>query len=391
MKPVYIPMLKAKHGETSAIVNLTPSEKNRIIPFFDLPKPSLNDMEKHGIKSVIDKCVDDICYAFSTHDKNLSLFVNEGEIFLDSFYFDRNETIGGLHILNYAANRLRQANIIVNPVIGYERWGEQEYHDAIMDFEFKEKNFYCLRLGEEALDVDIPNEPDYFEDNLKSILSSLSLSPNKLIVILDFSNISEKSISDIIDIANKSIDLLSRLGFENIYTSGSSMPDSLGKVVASNSEATLRRKEMSVWKKIYENNKTLDIGFADYGIRNPQMADNSGGAVANAKIWYTIGSAYFVVRGHLMSEPPKGDQFKKLAAKVISSGYFSHYSDNWGDFMIKKSAVKSIKNLTDWISIGTNHHIHTLLNEILEFKYQVHSTRPATQVSEEKTKEIHQS
>ena len=273
------------------------------------------------------------------------------------------------------ADGIQSKNIVVSPVVGYERWDELnpiiEYQDALKEIREKTSGNFCVRLGSEALDDDMISEPEYFHERMNSIIDDLMLSPSNCIVLLDFGNVSKKNISALIQQAKSSISMIREYNFSKVFIGGCSMPDYIGEVVEANSTAILQRKEMLVWKAITEDSKFFDIGFSDYGIRNSESQDNGSGKNINGKIWYSIQNSYFVTRGHMLSEPPKGQQFKKLAESIIMSGYWSSYSSNWADQEIFKATINTIKDLKKWIGIGTNRHIYCVLQEIAEHKQKV--------------------
>lgn len=371
----YMPILKCKDAELNAYFHLDLHEKNAICTFFDLTKPS-NTEKQHtsSLQSFVDGKVEGISSCFLG---TLPLFLSKNSIYLDAFYFDPSTTLeNNQHILSYAFDCLKNRNIDINMVVGYERWGTEfdyslEYREALKEIREKSEGAFCIRLGVEAIDEDMVSEPDYFHERLNAIIESLVLLPEKCILLLDFGSLSNKNIHEIINQAKDSIKMIRDYNFSKIYFCGCSMPDHIGEAVTTNTTAVIQRKEMLAWKAITEDSRFIDVGFSDYGIRSSKSQDNGYGKNINGKIWYTIENAYFVTRGHKLSDPPHGGQFKGLAYSVIKSGYHSIYSKNWADQEITKATVKAIINIKKWICIGTNRHMHCVLLEIATHKQKI--------------------
>lgn len=370
----YMPILKCKDAEFKAYSHLEPHEKRAIHIFFDITKPSSKENESiSNLQDFIDNKVDGISSCFL---ETLPLFQSKKVIYLDAFFFDPSTTLeNNQHILSYAFNSLKNRSIDVNIVVGYERWGTEfdysiEYREALKEIREKSEGDFCIRLGVEAIN-DMISEPSYFYERLNSIIESLMLVPEKCIALLDFGSLSNKTIDETIDQAKTSIKLIRHYNFSKIFIGGCSVPDHIGEAVAINSSAVVQRKEMLVWKNLTANHGFTNIGFSDYGIRSSQHQDNRYGKNINGKIWYTIENSYFVVRGHKLIDQPKSDQFKDLAMNIIKSGYHSIHSRNWADQKIMQSVVKTIRNIRDWVCIGTNRHIHCTLLEISTHKQGV--------------------
>ena len=58
-----------------------------------------------------------------------------------------------------------------------------------------------------------------------------------------------------------------------------------------------------------------------------------------------------------------------LSQIVIDSMYYMGNTFSWGDQRIMDCSNKKLKgNGGTWVSIDTNHHIHTVLTEVFEFE-----------------------
>jgi hypothetical protein len=145
------------------------------------------------------------------------------------------------------------------------------------------------------------------------------------------------------------------------------------------------RKEMMTWQTLLFENPSLNIIFADYGIRNPNSIDEfKGGSNANGNIRYTTGDKnYFIARGHRLHESDDGfHQFCDLAQTVINSKHYLGKSFSWADgqiFLHSNPKCNSGSHQT-WISIDTNHHIETVVMEVLEFNRNLATIRARSEL-----------
>jgi hypothetical protein len=131
---------------------------------------------------------------------------------------------------------------------------------------------------------------------------------------------------------------------------------------------------MMTWQTLLSENQSLNITFADYGVRNPSSSDESMCCPnANGKIRYTIDKQYFIARGYPLNTGLKGHQSHGLAQAVINSEHYLGSKFIWGDEQIFLYSNPEYKpgNPKTWITIDTNHHIETVVMEILEFSRQL--------------------
>ncbi len=131
---------------------------------------------------------------------------------------------------------------------------------------------------------------------------------------------------------------------------------------------------MMTWQTLLLDDPSLNIIFADYGVRNPSSGDESKPYPnANGKLRYTIDKHYFIVRGHALNSGLKYQQFCNLAKIVVNSKHFLGAKFSWGDgrILFYSDSECNFGNQTTWIAIDTNHHIETVLMEVLEFNHQL--------------------
>jgi hypothetical protein len=405
LSPIYVPILKSKKGEYDALAHLSERATNQIIPWFDIPQlpppdENTNKATKKRPEQPIESFLDNIALDISKAWGGPPLFFISKSIFMDLPRWAPNaQTENGEHVIPYLRNRLEYCGIIVNPVIRYDIWGDPVYMNAIKGIRLEAGRSFCIRLSMDVDTVaDIKADPDYVSERLSDIINHLAIDPAETYLLIDFGDISNQRyfIEELVDTAKQAISLVRDSGFSQVMLAGASLPSSINLAVkVHNSTGLVLRKEMMIWQALLSETPSLNVIFADYGVRNPSSSDESRSCPnANGKIRYTIGNHYFIARGEYLFKGTgiKFQQFRNLAQIVINSGYYLEPKFSWGDESIlrhSKLESKGPGNQGDWISIDTNHHIETVLMEILEFRRQL--TAKKTHEKNSGTKPIGQS
>lgn len=364
MIPQYVPIIRAKKGEFDAYENLPKEVHKKILPLFELPKFTENTNNLvicKGQPNPIECYLNDLANKIT---KVRGLY----PVLVDIFKWAPNSTVeNGEHVLNYFVNQLNRKKTPVIPVVGYDRWEDPEYSNALSHINSIQGK-YCLRLESYAFEDMIHKE--YFLENIDDIVATLNLDTSICNVILDFGDITNISITQIQEKITKALTLLSKYRFEFISIAGCSLTTIINKMVPEiESTAIVVRREMIAWQSCKEYVDTKNLIFGDYGIFSPSVQDDIIAPDANGKIRYTIQNNYFVVRGHSRRVGNKGEQMYDLSKTVIDSVYYMGKGFSWGDQKIMDCSNKELKgNGCTWVAIDTNHHTHTVLAEIFEFE-----------------------
>ena len=390
MKPIYVPILKAKEGEFAALVQISERASNQIVPWFDVPqlddKTRLTSEERSEspIESYLNKKALGIADAWL----GKPIFYENKPIYMDFPRWAPNaQTESGEHVIPYFLNRLEHLQVIVNPVIRYDFWDDPVYANAFKGMRLENGRNFCIRLKMDVDTVeDIKADPGHVTDQLSGIVKKLNINPSETYLLIDFGDVSGQAhfIEEMVDIAKQTISLVQEIGFSQIMLAGSSLPASINLAVkAQNSTGLVLRKEMMVWQTLLSEIPSLNITFADYGIRNPSASDEATSCKnANGKIRYTIDNHFFIARGHSLYGTNSGfEQFCDLAQIVVNSGHYLGKTFSWGDKQITlhSNPEHNPGNQTNWITIDTNHHIETVLMEILEFSRQLTAKKARSQ------------
>lgn len=352
----YMPILKAKQGELDALNYLTEYARNSTTPLLEIP------LFQENLELSLEKNV----------SKIVKVLLRKS-IFIDfSPWSPDAQTSNGEHVIPYVHNFLKQLNVDSYPVVKYGYWDDPVYRNAFSGMKF---NKCCIRLQiDRGTAEDIRVDPDHVGTQLSNIVRELELDPAEVYLLIDFGDISNQNytVENTIKTTQLTLSLVKQYGFLKIILAGTSIPSSINLAIPDrDSTGSVLRKEIIVWQTVLTENPSLNLVFADYGVRSPNSNDDAVYRNANAKIRYTTKNNYSVFRGH----STKGDfqQFTGLAQKVVESEHYLGEEFSWGDKEILAHSRRTDKpgNLTTWIAIDTNHHIEFVVKECLEFHQQL--------------------
>ncbi len=293
---------------------------------------------------------------------------------IDIHSWSPNSTIEtGEHILSYFLSNLTSYGCEVFPIIGYDRWEDDEY-STVLKLLSHSKDRFILRLDSFAFEDMVEEEP--FIDTLEDIISSMDLDTQKCSVVLDFGDLSKTSIINMQEQVTSALEMLNKYKFGYISIAGCSVAVDINSMVPKiNSTGVVVRKESKVWKAVKAFNPDVNVVFGDYGIASPNVGDGIIAPDANGKIRYTIQDSYFVVRGYSRRQGEKGAQMHELCNKLVHSGCFMGADFSWGDSMIEICSQKGLVgkkifkgSTTNWVSIDTVHHVNFVHAEVQEFE-----------------------
>jgi hypothetical protein len=371
MIPKYVPILKAKKGEFDAFKNLPDNIQINTLPVFELPTLST---QKLG-NSIYSGANNPREIFINTCASEINSSVKSKVLGVDIHSWPANATIeNGDHILSTLTSCLSSYGFTVMPVIGYDRWEDEEY-STVLKLLSQRFDRFILRLDSYAFEDMI--EEDLFLETLEDIISSMGLDSSKCSVILDFGDVSKENIIDMNESIDSALNLLNDFGFSFVSIAGCSItPDINDMVSQKNSTGIVVRKEFKVWKSVRKFAPKAKFVFGDYGISSPSLGDDIIAPDAHGKIRYTVSESYYVLRGYSRRTGEKGAQMHKLCQDLISSSYYFGSSFSWGDeriytcanFGVVSGKKPFVGNPTSWVSIDTNHHIKYVVQEVTEFE-----------------------
>lgn len=377
MTPTYLPILKSLLSEYEASKHLDAAHAAAIHPLFDVPVISENRQKAKKyqnsatpVSDYLDEVAESIGKAW-----------NGDVVLADAFNWTPHASVEtGEHALAYLHGALKGRGVGVVPVLGYDRWDDQVYRVAMCGLDLSTAPYVCLRLEASALED--AAEPDVFHQRLLEMLEDMELSPSNCAVLIDFGDLTSKSLMDITDDATRVLDLLGGYRFRYVATAGSSMPKSIDLAVKKqDSTGRIVRKEMLLWQALRTEFPETPLVFGDYGVRGPGSNDAIPNPHANAKIRYTCDKTFLISRGHSVQKEHWASQMPKVAAQITRSKDFLR-GFSWGDQILELcSAGQPVKNgHGKWIAYDTSHHLAFVVEEVREFQRVLASLSGTTTV-----------
>ncbi|MBN3216401.1 beta family protein [Pectobacterium polaris] len=373
MQPKYIPILKAKKGEFEAIDNLQSNHQvmKHMLPIFEIPiltkkqrKSKKYAEVKNPVEFFLNNCALSLSESMRGHDMGLDI----------SRWAPNSSIESGEHVLSHLIGALAKYSGNIIPVVGYDRWEDDEYSTTLKVISQSQSEF-IIRLNSFAFEDMIEEDP--FFETLDDIISSLDLMPEQCSVLLDFEDVTKVSIVDLNEKLQRAISALTHYNFKFLTIAGSSIAGDInGMVPEKNSQGIVIRKEVKVWKAFKKFHPSLNLIFGDYGIVSPTVSDEIISPNANGKIRYTIDDSLFVVRGYSRATGKKGSQMQDLSKVLVSTSHYKGREFSWGDKMIDECAnEKFVGSTTNWVSIDTTHHATHVVSEIREFEFGIQHQR----------------
>lgn len=361
MTPIYMPVLKAKRGEFSALTNLASEVAAQFWPLFEIPLAPDQQSRKKKSPTPTRDCLDKAVKGIVSVRKGLGVAVDI------SAWSPNSRLESGEHVLSYCVKELANNGVLVSPVIGFDRWDDLDYQAAFATMKLQEGCAFTIRFDKTSMDD--TKDIDFLEDQLASITETCADSNANFGVVLDFGDLGAVPV---VELQSQASDVLSRLlpwSFKFAVLLGASLPATINEAVNEiDSQGTVLRREIVAWKVLRQTAIGRKLMFGDYGVRNPRS--NDGIALhANGKIRYTTGHNFFVARGHSLRLGNKYSQYLSLAAVVAASAHFRGADFCWGDARIVAcSAGEPIQSPQTWISIDTNHHLTAVVEDIRIFR-----------------------
>jgi len=352
----YVPILKAKAGEFTALKNLSNEAKGKITPLIDIPRinqfrnPEPLTLEEHlskVIKEIEDSCDGIGCYFVDLFDLKLDLRIG-----------------GNIHPVTYVFGGIRKCGQLAVPTIGLER--DDAYIHAVREVVKTDKRGVCVRLlGEDMESI------EELEDQLDELLDDIGIKRPDVHLLLDnrsiFNSSFEKVAQTIIDVLNSLSDIHS---WKTITVASGGIPNSISDVVKPRNNGEVFRVGYCLWQALL--NRRSEIAripsYGDYGISPPDMVDLDPRLISGTmgpKIIYADSDRWLIFRGERFKTSGY-DQYHSLAQQVVSHPSFSGEQFSYGDtkIFLKANRDEGPGNPYQWVGISANHHITFVAHQI---------------------------
>lgn len=348
----YVPILKWKMGEKTALEEIPTLLKNSFTPLVEIVPPTF-DFAHNVYKKSIDDHLRDIGSSFAkSWSSQLPFFIDLKWLPLSM------STCFGIHTLEYVLNEIRKKSYKAIPVTGSSR--DLAYQNEVKRAIAIDKLGVCFRIEE--------HDFVHIDNNIKAMLSFFSVQPEEVDLIIDFDYIldkdNNKNYLSIIALIN-SLPFISQ--WRTFTFSASAFPEDTS-LVSTNTIGSFVRSEWLIWNALYKNSSSIKRvpSFGDYAIANPKYKEIDPRLMKmTANIRYTANSRWIIVKG-LTIKKNGWKQTQGLCKKLIALKEYCGRSFSWGDKTIDDCAngVAGCGNATTWRKVGTNHHITLVVNQL---------------------------
>lgn len=316
----YIPFLKTKTNEFSALNKLSTEVKTNIVPFFDLHRKEDNYTEKTykklllQIKQKITKLT----------EENISYF------YLDDFDIPNDLLLENKISYETVINLMVEFNFI--PVIGIDRLPERN------EVVFKNNNL--IKTKTVAIRINLEEMKTKLEiSDLQELITKAKEYYATIIIILDARLITEKNYNILLENAKKILKEKNILDYKLIFT-GSTIPANIKDIIASDSNLDLPRKEISLYTEITRIFPNTILG--DYTIISPYYSDVKINKqliqnIMTPKIIYAYNNYFFIQRGKSIKQFGN-KQYTYLCQNLISRRNYRGKNYSFGDTILYECA-----------------------------------------------------
>lgn len=322
----YIPFLKLKNGEITALKELEDEISLNLVPFFDYAKKE-NITEADFLSSArrFRRKVEINCSKISS-------------FYLDDFDIDSSFKVNDGTAYEVLINEFQEYNWI--PVVGIDRVSER--NQSIITAKMNDiiiSDALAIRITPE----DFVNY-DLVEDEIEELLNEQIEYFEYLDLIFDcrlcFSNDSEElstNISSFIEKFTNSYDV------RRIIITGSSIPPSIGSVADVDHETIIERNELNIFNSVSENlDEKHMLILGDYGSVSPNysvldIAPELMPRVTVPKIVYPFENLQYISRAHALRTHGY-NQFTNLFDELVSKTFYRGNQYSFGDNYIEEKS-----------------------------------------------------
>lgn len=356
----YIPILKWKRAEQSALESLTLDGKKNITPLiqFVMPKPSKNTKDT---KKQFNEVVESFQQKIPKIPEEILKFWGNTLAFIDFSLLYTNPLR-----IKAVKNIIEEGdNIGLNLVPVLNLSDDDSFKTSIYFLAKKHKSGICLRLVSYDLgDVTVLNE------NISKVLKASGLRKSDIDLLVDTKEINEniENYPVYVEASQKIINLLEWRNF--IFASGA-FPTDLSKCKI-DEENLIPRLDWKNWVDQIKNKKIVrKPSYADYTIQHPIYKETAQFFPPTTSIKYTLKNDWLIMKG----KKQKFDKYLASAALLVQDKRF--YGEGFSDgdkyiddkakhfpVYIKNPAIKGTGSTETWLKAGINHHLTLVVHQI---------------------------
>jgi hypothetical protein len=351
----YVPILKGKMGEYSALKEVAPDIRDKITPLIEIPPIPWdynNDAPSRTIDAHLSKVTDTLG----------DVWGENRQLFMDLNFLEAGERMAdGSHPLIWLFNDAGGKGLPLIPTTGLSR--DRSYQTAVASIATEDGLGLCMRLESDELDDDL-------ESNLENTLGQLRVDPGSVDLLIDLKEISatpEQTRFTFISVVNIFKNLPKIDEWRSLILSGTSFPQTLSEFEA-NTESRVQRTEWLIWRSLFNYRAKLKRlpTFSDYTIVHPEPFEMDPRMMQlGAKVKYTTSDAWIIIKGQSIRRAG-ASQTHSLCQYLVGLPDYRGENFSWGDKCIFDCANTRTGpgNQTTWVRVGVSHHIAFVVDQI---------------------------
>lgn len=359
----YIPILRWRPAEITALGKLFPQDKEKITPLieFVMPAPSIDRKSRKTTKTPKEK----FSQALSNVTENLLKSCGYNPAFVDVHMLDSDIRASSLNQILSSSNELRLISIPVTYIIPVTSTkADMETRTVAINYAKSSGHGLCIRIDKSHLsEKDLSSQITNFVE-----LNKLDIKNTDLLIDL-------RVIDQTINTGNivSQLEQLPDLqNWRSFIVSGGVFPKDLTNF-ASGEVHSLDRLDWKLWNDIRKTHLPRIPLFSDYTIQHPfyERVD----AIGSASIRYTSDNKWWIFRGKIpglinrktKEKGPGREQYIGHAQTLVKRNFYKKEKYSFGDAEIARIAAPGNKkpgSPTTWLTIGINHHITLAARQI---------------------------
>jgi len=327
----YIPFLKAKRGEITAMGDLASDVKQAICPFFDFPRKANYDATT---------------YADATRKIATSLKRHWGadaEFYFDDFDVEQKLTVKGEHQYAYLLKAIQELQVVPVVALGRTKHNgaviklrrDGEITSATVAFRVEQDDFENFENSEDQIDYDLMAVFKEFDE---------------IDLILDCRLCTGKNVSEtgqqIATFAEKFCSIYDKV--RRVIVTGSSIPASSRDMLGTNSNCTVPRRELAIISKARDFSSVVLVA-GDYATVSPLYSDALDPMimqrVMTARLAYTFHGSHYFIRGSSVGADGY-EQYFGLADILCGQSFFRGPTYSQGDLYLHQKSRRLGNNCT---------------------------------------------
>lgn len=350
----YVPILKGKEGEFSALRDLAELARQYLTPLIEIPPvPHGIGLDDPGlsVEAHLTKATHKLAVAWGPY---AHLFVDLGGL------GDADSLGSGAHPLSHVFCLLRDCRIQAIPVAPL--FASPALHRAIAETATRDRRGACLRLRPaDILCGDFDSALDAFREDAGLRWRNVDL-------IVDLGAIGAEEASETATVAEHLIELIPSVNsWRSLTVAASAFPPDLSGLTRDEISA-IPRAEWAAWRRVTGKRHRLPRlpAFADYAIAHPAVPTlNPRTMRLSANIRYTVPGHWLVARGRDVKQHGWG-QTRELCKALVGRPEYVGASFSKGDQYIEECAfgTRGPGNATVWRAVGTSHHLTLVTREV---------------------------